>query len=34
MHFLEKPSDKSNMIKIDLDLRFKPTDEELKHVLI
>ena len=31
MHFLEKPSDKCNMIKIDLDLRFKATDEELKN---
>ena len=31
MHFLEKPSSEFNMIKIDLDLRFKATDEELKN---
>ena len=31
MHFLEKPNPVYNMLKIDLDLRFKPTDEELKN---
>jgi P4 family phage/plasmid primase-like protien len=30
MHFLEMPSDKFNMIKVDVDLRFKATEEELK----
>ena len=31
MHFLEKPHPVYNMLKIDLDLRFKPTEEELKN---
>ena len=31
MHFLEKPSSECNMLKIDLDLRFKATDEEVKN---
>ena len=30
MHFLETPDNKNNMLKIDLDLRFKATDEEIK----
>ena len=30
MHFLELPDPKYNMLKIDLDLRFKATDEEIK----
>ena len=30
MHFLEVPDIKNNMVKIDLDLRFKATDEEIK----
>ena len=30
LHFLEKPNKESNIIKIDLDLRFKPSDDELK----
>jgi P4 family phage/plasmid primase-like protien len=29
MHFLEIPSDKFNMVKVDVDLRFKATEEEL-----
>jgi len=31
LYFLEVPNDKFNMIKIDIDLRFKATDEELKN---
>ena len=31
MHFLEKPHKIFNMIKFDLDLRFTPTDIELKN---
>ena len=30
MHFLESPNPRYNMVKIDIDLRFKATDEELK----
>ena len=30
MHFLETPDIKNNMLKIDLDFRFKATDEEIK----
>ena len=30
MHFLEIPSDKFNMVKVDVDLRFKASEEELK----
>jgi len=30
MHFLEIPSDKFNMIKVDVDLRFKASEDELK----
>ena len=30
MHFMEKPSDKYNMIKMDVDLRFKATEEEIR----
>ena len=30
MHFLESPNPRNNMVKIDIDLRFKATDEELK----
>ena len=28
IHYLEKPSNQFNQIKLDLDLRFKPTNEE------
>ena len=31
MHFLESPNQKYNIIKIDIDLRFKPSEEELKN---
>ena len=31
MHFLELPDPKHNMLKVDLDFRFRPTDEELKN---
>ena len=31
MHFLEIPSDKFNMIKVDVDLRFNATEEEIKN---
>ena len=31
MHFLERPNPLYNMVKIDLDLRFRPTEEELKN---
>ena len=31
MHYLEKPHLKYNMIKIDLDLRFNATEEEIKN---
>lgn len=31
LHFLEKPHREHNQVKIDLDLRFKPTNEELKE---
>jgi len=31
MHFLEIPSDKYNMIKVDVDLKFQATEEELKN---
>jgi P4 family phage/plasmid primase-like protien len=30
MHFLELPSIKSNMVKIDVDLRFRATEDEIK----
>ena len=30
MHFLELPSNVCNMVKIDVDLRFKASDEEIK----
>ena len=30
IHFLEKPNKKYNIIKIDVDLRFKATEEEIK----
>jgi P4 family phage/plasmid primase-like protien len=30
MHFLELPNTKHNMLKIDLDLKFKATEEEIK----
>jgi P4 family phage/plasmid primase-like protien len=30
MHFLEIPNDKFNMVKVDVDLRFKASEEELK----
>ena len=30
MHFMEKPSEVCNMIKIDIDMRFKATEEEIK----
>ena len=30
LHFLEMPNEKYNMVKIDIDLRFTPTEEELK----
>ena len=31
MHFLEVPSDKFNMVKVDVDLRFKATEDEIKN---
>ena len=31
IHFLESPNQRYNMIKVDIDLRFKPTEEELKN---
>jgi len=31
MHFLEVPNDKFNMFKVDVDLRFTATEEELKN---
>jgi len=31
MHFLEIPSDKFNMVKVDVDLKFQATDEEIKN---
>jgi P4 family phage/plasmid primase-like protien len=31
MHFLEIPSDKFNMVKVDVDLKFQATEEELKN---
>ena len=31
MHFMEKPNPDYNMIKIDLDLKFKATEEEIKE---
>lgn len=31
LHFLEVPNDMYNMIKVDIDLRFKATEEELKQ---
>jgi P4 family phage/plasmid primase-like protien len=32
MHFLEIPSDKFNMVKVDVDLKFQATEEELKNM--
>ena len=31
MHFLEVPSDKFNILKVDVDLRFKATEDEIKN---
>lgn len=31
LHFLEKPNEFYNMVKVDVDLRFKATEEELKQ---
>lgn len=31
LHFLEVPSDSHNMVKVDIDLRFRATEEELKQ---
>ena len=31
LHFLEVPHNKYNMIKVDIDLRFKATEDELKN---
>jgi len=31
LHFLEKPNESFNMIKVDVDLRFKATEEEIKQ---
>jgi len=31
LHFLEVPNEKHNMVKVDIDLRFKATEEELKQ---
>jgi hypothetical protein len=31
LHFLEVPNDTYNMVKVDIDLRFKATEEELKQ---
>lgn len=31
LHFLEKPNECYNMVKVDVDLRFKATEEELKQ---
>jgi P4 family phage/plasmid primase-like protien len=31
MHFMEKPNEKFNMIKLDVDLRFAATEDEIKE---
>ena len=31
LHFLEVPSQKNNMCKVDIDLRFKATEDEIKN---
>jgi hypothetical protein len=31
LHFLEVPNEQHNMIKVDIDLRFRATEEELKQ---